>query len=157
MNRKTMLKRHAVSGTEAECFVTIDGSRYLYASIYKFKAEIKVSLTAIPILGRRMEAHKAGKMSGSFSGTAHFNSSVLRDVMRRYKETGFMPEMEIQVSNEDETSEVGRQTVILKGVLFEGLVLTQFDEGAEFLEEEIKGTFDDFEIPDKFKLMGGEI
>lgn len=149
-----MQKRLALSGTEAECFVTIDGKRKLFASIYQFKAEIKISLKEVPILGRRFVANKAGKMSGSFSGKAHFNNSVFRSVIWEYKRTGIMPDIDIQVTNEDETSAVGRQTVILRECLFDGMVLTQFDDSAEYLEEEIKGVFGDFEMPEKFKDLG---
>lgn len=154
MNRNTMAKSLALAGTEAECFVTINGKRKQFASIFQFKAEIKISLKEVPILGRRFVANKAGKMSGTFSGKAHFNNSVFRNVIADFKKTGKMPDIDIQVTNEDETSTVGRQTVILRECLFDGMVLTQFDESAEFLEEEIKGVFGDFELPEKFKEMG---
>ncbi len=157
MQRNIMPVNWAVSGTEADVFFTIDGERYHVMSMTKFKAEVKIAIDKVPVLGSRMEQNKYGKMSGSFSGTAHYNSSVMREYYRKYKDTGRMPNVEIQVVNEDEASEAGRQTVVLKRCLFEGGVLSQFDENATHLDEEIKGVFGDFEIPDKFNARGGQI
>lgn len=154
MNRKTLEKSRVIGGTEAECFVTIDGKRRQFASMHQFKAEVKVNIKEIPILGRRNVAHKAGKMTGSFSGKALYNNSVLRDMIHKYQETGVMPDITIQTTNEDETSTAGRQTVILRECLFEGMVITQFDENAEFLEEDVKGVFGTFDMPEKFGDMG---
>ena len=59
------------------------------------------------------------------------------------------------MTNEDPTSSVGRQTVILKNCLTKGGILTKFDADAETLEEDIEGTFDDWEMPEKFSLVAG--
>jgi len=44
----------------------------------------------------------------------HFNTSVFRELLLRYKNTGQDVYFDIQITNEDPTSEVGRQTIILK-------------------------------------------
>jgi len=54
---------------------------------------------------------------------------------------------DIQVTNEDATSSVGRQTVILKDCNLDGGILTKFDADAEYLNENIDFTFEDFENP----------
>lgn len=151
----TMKAMDAISGAEAECFITINGRRYNFMQLYKFDADLEVSITEVPIRGRRMQAHKPGKMKGSWKGTAHYNQSVMRELLLAYKTTGVMPYFEIQVGNEDPASAAGRQTVLLKECLSEGGTLAKFDEGEELLEEELSGTFDDFEIPEKFKLLSG--
>ena len=62
---------------------------------------------------------------------------------------------DIQISNEDPTSAVGRQTVILKGCNMDGGVLAKFDADAEYLDEEMDFTFEDWEIPQKFQALSG--
>ena len=62
---------------------------------------------------------------------------------------------DIQVTNEDPTSAVGRQTIILKNCLFEGGILAKFDADSEYLDEDLSGTFDDWEMPEKFSLLEG--
>ena len=83
------------------------------------------------------------------------NQSIMRDILLKYKDTGKFAYFDIQVTNEDPSSSVGRQTVILKDCLVEGGVLAKFESGADYLEEEMSGTFDDFEIPEKFKTLAG--
>ena len=109
----------------------------------------------IPILGQVGKGHKPTYGSGEWSGTAHYNQSVLRDVMLRYKNRGQMLYFDIQVTNEDPTSAVGRQTIILKNCLFEGGILAKFDADSEYLDEDLSGTFDDWEMPEKFSLLEG--
>ena len=66
-----------------------------------------------------------------------------------------MPTFDIQVSNEDPTASVGRQTIILKNCLTKGGILAKFDADAETLDEELEGTFGDWEMPETFSLLNG--
>ncbi len=75
--------------------------------------------------------------------------------MYRFKETGEDIYFDMQITNEDPTSSVGRQTVILKDCNIDRGILAKFDANAEYLDEEIEFTFEDFEIPEKFKLLSG--
>ena len=59
------------------------------------------------------------------------------------------------VTNEDKTSSVGRQTVILKDCNMDGGILAKFDADAEYLDEEMEFTFEDWEIPEKFTELAG--
>lgn len=156
MNKQqTMHGQDTILGSQASAYVTIGKSRYLLMQLKNFKAEAKISIKEIGILGRTGKAHKAGPWNGTWSASAYYNQSIFRKMMLEYKRTGIMPYFDIQVVNEDESSSVGRQTVILKECLFEGGILAQMDADAEVLEEDISGTFDDFEIPEQFKLLEG--
>ena len=59
------------------------------------------------------------------------------------------------MTNEDPTSSVGRQTVILKDCNIDGGILTKFDADAEYLDEDMDFTFEDFEMPEAFILLAG--
>jgi hypothetical protein len=59
------------------------------------------------------------------------------------------------VVNEDPTSSVGLQSVVLKGCNLDGGVIAKFDAGAEYLEEDIDFTFEDWQMKDKFKALSG--
>jgi len=62
---------------------------------------------------------------------------------------------DIQVTNEDPTSSVGRQTIIHKDCNLDSGILAKFDADAEYLDEEISGTFEDWEMPEEFSLLDG--
>ena len=38
---------------------------------------------------------------------------------------------------------------------FDSIVLAKFDADADYLDEDVDFTFDDFEMPEKFKLLQG--
>ena len=91
----------AVSGSMAECYVTIDGNRYNMMQLYSFESSAKVNSQDVKILGRTGIGKKPTGWSGSWKGTAHFNQSVFRRWFLTYCKTGRMTPFEIQVSNED--------------------------------------------------------
>lgn len=144
-----------IAGSLAECYVTIEGNRYNFMQAINLEASIEKVKTEVPILGKTGKGNKAAGWKGTGSATFHYNTSIFRQLLKRYKDTGEDVYFDIQVSNEDPTSRVGRQTVILKDCNIDGGVLTKFDANAEYLEEEMDFTFEDFEMPEKFTHLSG--
>lgn len=155
MGKFTMKAKDAVSGSMAELYVTIKGSRYNLAQAIKFEANFEKNKTEVPILGRTGKGNKSTGWSGSGSVTLHYNTSIFRELAYLYKETGEDIYFDMQCTNEDPTSSVGRQTITFIDCNFDSLVLAMFDADADYLEEDIDFTFDDFEMPEKFKLLQG--
>ena len=151
----TMNAKDAVSASLAECFVTIDGDRYNFMQAINLEANFDKKKTEVPILGKTGKGNKTTGWSGTGSATFHYNTSIFRELMVKYKNTGEDVYFDIQVTNEDPTSAVGRQTVILKDCNIDGGVLTKFDADAEYLDEDMDFTFEDFEMPEKFNLLDG--
>lgn len=146
----------AIAGSQASAYVTMaDGNRYCFMQLYSFESKMGISVAEVPILGKSGKGNKPTGWSGTWSGTAHYNQSVFREMLLEYKRTGFMPTFDIQVANEDPTASVGRQTIILKNCLIKGGILAKFDADAETLDEELEGTFDDWEMPETFSLLNG--
>ena len=157
MPKATMNAKDAVSASLAECFITIEGNRYNFMQAINLEASIEKDKTTVPILGKTGKGNKSTGWSGSGSATFHYNLSIFRKLLERYKNTGEDVYFDIQVTNEDPTSSVGRQTVILKNCNIDGAILAKFDADAEYLDEDMDFTFDDFEIPEQFKLLKGMI
>lgn len=151
----TMNANDAVSGALAECYVTIDGNRYNLMQLYDFESSASINLIDVPILGRTGKGNKPAGWSGSWKGTAHFNQSVFRKWFLRYKKTGELTPFEIQVSNEDPSSSAGRQTITHTGCLIDSIILAKFNADDELLDEEISGTFDDWDMPEAFDMLEG--
>ena len=144
-----------IAGSLAECYVTIEGNRYNFMQAINLEASIEKVKTEVPILGKTGKGNKAAGWKGTGSATFHYNTSIFRQLLKRYKDTGEDVYFDIQVSNEDPTSRVGRQTVILMDCNIDGGVLTKFDANAEYLEEEMDFTFEDFEMPETFAPLAG--
>lgn len=145
----------SVSGSQASAYVTIDGNRYCFMQLSEFTSNMDVTITEISILGKTGKGHKPAGWTGTWSAKAYYNQSIIRKLLLEYKNTGALKYFEIQVTNEDETSSVGRQTIILKQCLTKGGALAMFNANSEALSEDISGTYDDWEMPETFTNLVG--
>lgn len=155
MDRTVMNAKDAVSASLAECYVTLEGNRYNFMQAINLEASIEKNKTEVPILGKTGKGNKTTGWKGTGSATFHYNTSIFRELLYRYKETGEDVYFDIQITNEDPTASVGRQTVILKDCKVDGGILAKFDADAEYLDEDMDFTFEDFEIPEKFTPLAG--
>lgn len=152
---QSMNAKDAVSASLAECFITIEGNRYNFMQAINLEASIEKIKSEIPILGRTGKGNKTTGWKGSGSATFHYNTSIFREQLYRYKETGQDAYFDIQITNEDPTSSVGRQTIILKDCNVDGGILAKFDADAEYLDEDLDFTFEDWEMPEQFSHLQG--
>ena len=151
----TMKARDTIAAKLAECFITIGTRRYNFMQMIDMEAKVEKTKTTVPRLGAIMAGHKSCGMEGTFSGTAHYNQSVLRQALLDYKNTGQDVYFEMQITNDDPTSEAGRQTIIFYDCNTDGGILAKFDADGEYLDEEIEGTFEDFSMPESFANLTG--
>lgn len=150
-----MNAKDAISASLAECFIITDDNRYNFMQAINLEASIEKTKSEVPILGKTGKGNKSTGWKGSGSATFHYNTSIFREMLLKFKNTGEDIYFDIQVTNEDPTSSVGRQTVILKGCNIDGGILTKFDADAEYLDEDLDFTFEDFEIKEQFKHLNG--
>lgn len=141
----------------AECFVTIGSRRYNFMQAINLEAKFEKNKTQVPLLGQTGRGNKASGWKGTGTATFHYNTSIFRELMVKYKETGEDIYFEIQVSNDDPTSGAGRQTMILMDCNIDGGVLAKFDADGEYLDEKMDFTFEDFKMPETFKDLEGFI
>ena len=146
----------ALQGAMAECYITTeDGLRYNLMQIINIEVKMEITSKEIPILGRPGKGNRPTGWTGTFSGTAHYNQSILRSMLLQYKNTGVLPSFDMMIINEDRSSEAGRQTAIFRQCRLKGGVLAKLDANSETLEEDIEGTFDDFDYPELFTELKG--
>ena len=157
MSNVIMKGKDAVSAKLAECFVTIEGNRYNFMQAINLEATMEKTKTEVPILGKTGIGNKASGWKGTGSATFHYNTSIFRELLCRYKDTGEDIYFDIQITNEDETSAVGRQTIILKDCNMDSGILAKFDAEGEYIDEEMEFTFEDWEMPEKFTQLNGMV
>ncbi len=114
------------------------------------EATYEKTKSEVPILGRVTKANKAVGGKGTGSMTVHYVTSLFRKLMIEYIKTGRDIYFDIQVTNEDVTSSIGRQTVILKDCNFDSATMTKFDADGEYLDEDWDFTFESVEMPEEF-------
>ena len=156
MSQAIMSALDAVAGSQASAYITLaDGNRYCFMQLYAFESSMEVSISEVPILGKTGKGHKPAGWSGTWKGTAHYNQSIIRQLLLEYKKTSILDPFDIQITNEDPSASVGSQTIILKDCLSKGGILAKFDADSETLDEDLEGTFDDWEMPETFSVLTG--
>ena len=136
-------------------FVTIGNRRYNAMQIINLDATFEKTKAEVPILGKTGKGNKTTGWKGTGSGRMHYNTSIFRKLAERYKQTGEDMYFEIQVTNEDPTSSVGRQTVILKDCNLNSVILAKFDADAEFLYRGYRFHLRRFRDPETFRELRG--
>ena len=151
-----MHARNAISAKMAECYVTIDGERYNFMSAIDIEVTYEKNKVEVPILGQMNRGHKSSGGNISGSATFHYNTSIWRELAHRFQETGEDLYFDMQITNEDPTSEIGKQTIILYDCNFDNVTLVAYDaDSDDILEETMDFTAERFDIPDKFEIMSG--
>jgi len=152
-----MHARDTVSASLAECFVTIDGNRYNFMQAINLEASFEKKKIEVPILGKTGKGNKSTGWKGVGKATFHYNTSIFRRLMKRFKDNGMDIYFDIQVTNDDPTASdnVGTQTIILKDCNINGGTLAKFNADSEYLSENMDFTFEDFEMPQSFKNIPG--
>lgn len=151
----TMTAKDTLSAALAECFVTIGKKRYNFMQAINVEAKFEKTKTEVPILGKTGKGNKATGWKGTGSCTAHYNTSIFRQMMLDYKKKGKDTYFEMQITNEDPTSGAGRQTIVLLDCNIDGGILAKFDADADYLDEDMDFTFEDFSMPESFKNLDG--
>jgi hypothetical protein len=150
MANDIMQARDAISGSMATCYIYINGRRVPAMTAISLEAKIEKTKAEVPILGKTGKGNKSTGWKGTGSATFHYNTPMFRGLLRGYKWKGIDTYFDIQVVNEDPTSAAGRQEVMIKGCNIDGGILAKFDADADYLEEDVDFTFEDFEIVEKF-------
>jgi len=149
----TMHARDAIHGAQGVAYVTIEGNRYKFAQLINLEARMDKTKTKVPIMGKTGKGNKSTGWEGTGSATFYFNTSIFRKLLKRYKDTGEDIYFDVQVTNEDGSSTVGRQTTILIDCNMDGGIIAALDADAEYLEDSVDFTFEDWDMPEEFTIL----
>jgi hypothetical protein len=139
-----------ISGQEGKATANIDGNvqdmffvKSLEATFDKEKVEVKT-------LGKRGTQHKGVGWSGAGSMTLYYVTTLFRQMALKYAKTGKDTYFDITIINDDPTSTIGKQTVVLYNCNIDSTILAKLDTDSDTLDEDIDFTFDGFDILDSF-------
>lgn len=140
-----------ISGREGTAFVTIDDQNFAMFELKNITATVELAKTEVNTLGKRTTQQKVTGASGTGSMTIHKVTSRYAKIGIDYIKSGRVPNITIKITNDDPQSTIGRQTTLLKGVIFDSLIIASLDVDAEVLEEDADFTFDDADLLETFK------
>ena len=155
MSNVIMQGKDTVSAQLAECYVTIDGNRYNFMQAINLEAKMEKTKTEVPILGKTGKGNKAAGWKGTGSATFHYNTSVFRKVMKKYKNSGKDIYFDMVIVNDDPTSDAGSQSITLIDCNLDNVIVAKFDADGEYLDEQFDFTFEDWDMPEEFDVLNG--
>ncbi|SEN73661.1 Phage tail tube protein [Amphibacillus marinus] len=143
--------RDTISGQEGTAYIEINGRNEEMFYVKSINATVEKNKVQLRTLGKRGDQNKTVGWSGSGSATIYGVTSRFVEMALDYVKNGRDLFVNIMVTNEDPTSTVGRQSVVLKEVNFDSYPITMLDVDAEALEQEMDFTFDDLDLLEKFQ------
>lgn len=144
--------KDTISGQEARAYMVIDGNSEEMFFAKKLTAYITKEKSEIRTLGKRGVQYKAKGWKGTGHMDIYYATSRFRQLILDYVENGIDNYFDIQVVNDDPTSDIGCQTVVLKNVNLNKMTAAAFDVNSEALSEDVEFTFDGIELLDSFEL-----
>ncbi|MGF9913739.1 phage tail tube protein [Paenibacillus ehimensis] len=145
--------KDTISGQEGRAYATVNGVNEEMFYVKKLEAKIEKEKAEIKALGKRGTQVKAKGWKGTGSMTIYYVTSFFRDLMMQYVEKGIDVYFDITVMNEDPSSSIGKQAVILKDVNLDSVIMASLDTESDTLEEEVSFTFSGVQIQSKFKQI----
>lgn len=135
-----------ISSKEGKAFITIDGQNRELFEISSINAQLDLVIQSKPMLGHRMTQHKVVGAEGTGSMTMYFMNSDMLKMAIAYIKDGRISDIKLQIKNEDAQSTVGKQDIILLGVLLNTIPVANLDDSSEDpITIDTDFTFDDIE------------
>lgn len=152
MSNNVMATNDAPVAKFAEVFVTLKGKRYAMLMCKNFEGKASVSNQDVPRMGSIIMGKKPTSVELSFSMTIYKCTEIFDDVIDEFISTGVMPTLDIQTSNEDPSTSMGRTSKVYNDCVLDGDVLLSL-AGSEddFIEQEISGFAGGYTRPEKYK------
>lgn len=153
MNMNTYFDpQDAPSAKWGEAYVTVDGNRYSFFNAKSCEVKANIATKEIPILGRSIKGRKAVGMEVKITMTVYKCSEHFDDIVEKFKKTGVLPTFDLQVSNDDPASAMGRSSKIYNDCVIDGdVLLSMFEADGEVIEQEITAYAMDYSSAAKYK------
>lgn len=135
-----------ISSKEGKAYITINGQNRELFEISSLTAQLELNVQSRQMLGHRMVQHKVVGAEGTGSMTMYFmNSDMLRLAIQYIKE-GKYGGLKLQIKNEDAQSTIGKQEIVLLGVLLNTIPVAALDDQSDDpITVDTDFTFDDIE------------
>lgn len=147
---KILQSNDTIRGSQGIVQMEIDGKVETLLHVKKIEAKIEKNKEALPIAGSMWEHSKTKNMKGTGNMNVYYMSPLFRKIAKKLKK-GIDLEFTLIVTNDDENSSVGRQTIAIYGCNLDSIPLAVFDVDSAALEETVDFTFTDFDVLEAFK------
>lgn len=145
----------AISAPLGNCYITINGQRKLFMQAIEIKITAEKNKSEVPIMGSAVKGNKSTSLKYTGSATFHYNTSMFDNPMLEFQNTGKDFYFDMQLTNEDPTSTVGRRTVIAQGCNLDEWTVATINADGDYSTGEISFTVESIEIPEQYAELEG--
>lgn len=145
-----LLEKDALNGKSGRAFSTIDGRNIEMFGVKKFQADAEFQESDFKVVGTNLVQKKTSGVSLTGSATIYYGTPEFLQILSTYLKTGKLPYFTFQITNEDQGSSVGKQTVALYNVKLQKLPITMLDADAEYLTMDVSFSFTNVEVLSSF-------
>jgi len=145
-----LLERDALNGKSGSAFMTIDGENHEIFQMKKLHSDAEFQESDFKVVGTTLVQKKTTGVSLTGSMTIYYGSPYFLKLLQRYLKTGQLPYFTLQITNDDPSTSVGSQTVVLYNVKLQKLPVAMLDADADFLEMEVTFSYTGLEVLNYF-------
>ena len=142
---KFLEREDLINGRFGEAVADIEGERVTLFFLKNITAKVDIDRTDIPRLGTPINLSTGGDAKGTWEATMYSHTKAFRKIAKRYMHERKETSIDIILTQDDPNFAQGSDTVILKNCYLETTTIFQLDVEASELEEDISGTFENFE------------
>ena len=145
-----LLERDALNGKSGSGFMTINGENHEMFGMKKFQSDAEFQESDFKVVGTTLVQKKTTGVSLTGSMTIYYGSPYFLRLLQDYLKNGKLPYFSLQITNDDPSTSVGTQTVVLYNVKLQKLPVAMLDADAEFLEMEVAFSYTGLEVLNYF-------
>ena len=132
-----LLERDALNGKQGSAFVTIDGENHELFGAKKVQTDAEFQESDFKVIGTTLVQKKTTGVNLTGSMTIYYGTPLFIKMVQDYIKTGKVTFFDMQVTNDDPSTSVGKQTVVYYNCKLSKVPLSILDSDADFLEEEV--------------------
>ena len=153
MNKVKQVFKDTQNAKFGDVYATIGGRRLHLMNVKNVKATANIKTTEIPVLGNTIVGRKPTGLELKIEMTVYKVSEIFDDMIESYKNTGVLPDIDIQVTNgPDKASTIGSSTKVYRDCILDGDVLLGLvDAEDKIIEQEITAYAMDYDSLGKYK------
>ena len=146
-----LLERDALNGKSGSGFMTINGENHEMFGMKKFQSDAEFQESDFKVVGTTLVQKKTTGVSLTGSMTIYYGTPYFLRLLQEYLKTGKLPYFTLRITNDDPSTSVGAQTVVLYDVKLQKIPVAILDAEAEYLEMEVSFSYRTLEVLDWFK------
>lgn len=145
-----LLERDALNGKSGSCFMTINGENHQLFNLKKIQIDASFQEEDFKVVGTTLVQKKTTGVELTGTATLYYGTPYFLQLLQEYLKTGKLPYFTLQITNDDPSTSVGSQTVVLYNVKLNKLPIAKLDSDSSFLDMEVGFSFTAVEVLDWF-------